>query len=614
MPPRARSASIASASGGTRRSSRVPPSPAPKPTPKPTPKKSAPPKKKRARSASVAIAEDDEDEEDFGEEDVKAKTGSKRKARSPSPATARTKKVVAPKPPKIKVPIPGINPLPTRYADPSAVQGLFDFEIPKIEGARTAFVFGNGDMGQHGLGTEDNVLCEIKRPRPQKWFEEAIAEKKEGWENGIADVVAGGMHTLAVDGLGRVWSWGINDNAALGRSTANVEATETTEAIESETLETQPMMVEGLQEEGFKAVRVAAGDSVSLAISELGEVRCWGSFRASEGLLGFGKDGESKTQLKPVELPNLGAHTIVQIATGDDHFLALTTKGEVFACGNGEQNQLGRKIVQRHKTAGLTPERLALRKIVLVGSGSYHSFAVDQKGHVYAWGLNSFGQSGVAEDDGGWSDIVASPTLVRALEPSEHDGARVVQIAGGVHHTVFLFSNGEVWACGRCDGHETGLGVQHPEMVANEERMQAALKERRERQTVEEEQLKKAGLEGEALMLKSAELAAQGVPLPNAHVPIPSRLTFPVEGTKIVQIASGTRHNFAVDKDGLVYAWGAGNTSQLGLGDEEEAETPTRVKSQKMEGFRVLQAATGGQHSLVVATRPAPVAVENGSA
>lgn len=41
------------------------------------------------------------------------------------------------------------------------------------------------------------------------------------------------------------------------------------------------MLVQGLQEEDFKAVRVAAGDSVSLAISDNGELRCWGSFRVS---------------------------------------------------------------------------------------------------------------------------------------------------------------------------------------------------------------------------------------------------------------------------------------------------------------------------------------------
>ena len=62
----------------------------------------------------------------------------------------------------------------------------------------------------------------------------------------------------------------INDNAALGRVTA-------VPGVEAEELETQPMLVEGLED--FNAVRVAAGDSVSLAISDNGELRCWGSFR-----------------------------------------------------------------------------------------------------------------------------------------------------------------------------------------------------------------------------------------------------------------------------------------------------------------------------------------------
>lgn len=46
------------------------------------------------------------------------------------------------------------------------------------------------------------------------------------------------------------------------------------------------MVVEGLEDEDFKAVRVAAGDSVSLALSDNGELRCWGSFRVSRRLVG----------------------------------------------------------------------------------------------------------------------------------------------------------------------------------------------------------------------------------------------------------------------------------------------------------------------------------------
>lgn len=71
----------------------------------------------------------------------------------------------------------------------------------------------------------------------------------------------------------------INDNAALGRVTSKPDVT-------SEELEATPMQVEqlGSDREPFNAVRVAAGDSVSLAISDRGELRAWGSFRVSPRL------------------------------------------------------------------------------------------------------------------------------------------------------------------------------------------------------------------------------------------------------------------------------------------------------------------------------------------
>ena len=110
---------------------------------------------------------------------------------------------------KVRVPVEGINPIPPLYPTPSTA---FDFLIPPLAEASTAprraFVFGNGDFGQHGLGVDEKVLCEIKRPRPQAWFEDKIEKKEAGWEGGIAGLECGGMHTLALDGLGRVWSWG----------------------------------------------------------------------------------------------------------------------------------------------------------------------------------------------------------------------------------------------------------------------------------------------------------------------------------------------------------------------------------------------------------------------
>lgn len=257
----------------------------------------------------------------------------------------------------------------------------------------------------------------------------------------------------------------------------------------------------------------------------------------------------------------------------------------------------------------MTPERLGLRNIVLVGSGSYHSFAVNSEGSVFSWGLNSFHQTGISDSLGGWQDTISSPTLVEPLEPSEHDGARVVQIEGGEHHSLFLFSNGEVWSCGRCDGHEVGLGPAHPSMIASRGREEAALVLRDARQEEEvgrleaERKAEATEMNGQDAAVLAAEAAALGVPLPNPYIPTPTLLSFP-DNTKIVQIAAASRHSFALSSTGKLYSWGVGFNAQLGLGELQEAEVPTEVTSDDLKGLRVLSVSTGG-HSIILACREA---------
>ena len=80
----------------------------------------------------------------------------------------------------------------------------------------------------------------------------------------------------------KVWSWGINDNASLGRPTNDVSDPDNPkETLEAEILETQPMVVQTLVDEKFRAVDVSAGDSVSVALGHDGDLRAWGSFRVS---------------------------------------------------------------------------------------------------------------------------------------------------------------------------------------------------------------------------------------------------------------------------------------------------------------------------------------------
>ena len=147
------------------------------------------------------------------------------------------------------------------------------------------FIFGTGDMGQIGLGPDQ--LDEIPRPKLHTWFEAQIeggklsGDRRSG-SGGFETVACGGMHTLAVDEGGRVWSWGINDNASLGRITADVpDPSNPPNTIPNEDLETVPHVLDSVTLDGFRAVQVAAGDSVSIAVSDKGQLRAWGSFRVS---------------------------------------------------------------------------------------------------------------------------------------------------------------------------------------------------------------------------------------------------------------------------------------------------------------------------------------------
>ena len=131
-------------------------------------------------------------------------------------------------------------------------------------------------------------------------FEEQIEDGKLARDpntpgGGLEAVAAGGMHTLTIDEGGRIRSWGINDNACLGRVTSDVLDADGN-VIENEALETVPFVIESLEKENFRAVSVAAGDSVSVAVSDKGEIRAWGSFRVGDGLtqLTLGKRRRSR--------------------------------------------------------------------------------------------------------------------------------------------------------------------------------------------------------------------------------------------------------------------------------------------------------------------------------
>lgn len=283
-----------------------------------------------------------------------------------------------------------------------------------------------------------------------------------------------------------------------------------------------------------------------------------------EGLLGFSSAQEK--QYKPIPILNLKSkpgdtEKFVDVAAGNDHVVVLTTHGNIYTWGTGERGQLGRKVLERHKINGTAPERIVIgartNRAVLVGAGNYASFAVDTDGTVWGWGANSTGQTGTGYVNPSTDREVHSPKKVLGLSAEELGGGeRVIQIAGGDDHTLFLTSQGRVFACGLSIGGQLGLADDD-----------VAFKDR-----------------------KSPDFLDRPV-----LVSMPEEL----EDDPVVQISAGTRTSMAITMDGALYMWGEGSQSELGAGDEEMLKVPT-VIVRKDRSWSAVMGSCGGQHALAL--------------
>ncbi|CUS06803.1 unnamed protein product [Tuber aestivum] len=387
---------------------------------------------------------------------------------------------------------------------------------------------------------------------------------------GIVAIAVGGMHGLALSYEGRVYSWGVNDQYALGRATTHTPLTrvvhsgddddsDSDEEVLLNPWESTPMLITGFPE-GTVITSIAAGDSISIAVTDTGRVYGWGTFRCADGILGFNE--RTSVQDVPVLLPT--PRNIIRVSIGTDHVLGLTKEGDVYGWGNGQQYQLGRRISERHRLTGLNPRQVSLPRcqVKYVATGSYHSFAITRDGKVWAWGLNQYGQCGICkpqctEED---STVIPVPTVVKSLA-----GYIIVRISAGEHHSTALTENGELLVWGRLDSGQLGIDPA-------------------------------------ALSVDDCVRDARGNPryLRTPHA---------VPGIRFSTIGCGTNHNIAISTEGQAFSWGFSGSYQTGLGPDadEGIMTPTRIENTATRGVRMTFAAAGGQFSILtgVPTEPA---------
>ncbi|KAI5284055.1 hypothetical protein KEM52_003107, partial [Ascosphaera acerosa] len=209
----------------------------------------------------------------------------------------------------------------------------------------------------------------------------------------------------------------------------------------------------------------------------------------------------------------------------------------------------------------LTPAPLPIavpkRRIVSVHAASNHAFAVERTGAVWAWGLNNYSQTGIADQAGEDDAGVPLPRRVAALRPH-----RMRALAGGSQFSIGLTADGKCLTWGRMDGSQ--IGVALADLPLDD----AAA-------------VKKDAMGKPRIMLRPAHVA--GIP------------------GEVACVAAGSDHSITVAKDGRAYAWGFNEGYRCAVGDDavDDVVEPHRIENKLMRDKTIVWAGAGGQFSLV---------------
>lgn len=246
-------------------------------------------------------------------------------------------------------------------------------------------------------------------------------------------------------------------------------------------------------------------------------------------------DNTTTQSSDPVQVTGLERFDTIAIAAGNAHSLALASNGEVIGWGWNFFGQLGDiSGTDRH-----TPVPVSWPveiDIIAIDAYGDHSLALASDGSVWAWGRNNAGQLGLGD-----TFDRSAPVRVAGL------GDRTITaIAAGSAHSLALDSEGSVWAWGRNSNGQLGDGTT---------------------------------------ARKTSPIQVPGV-------------------GSITAIGAGSDHSIAVGSGGAVWAWGRNQYGQLGDNTTSQRTTPVQVKGPDGDGSLtgIASVDAGAGHTLAVAS------------
>lgn len=382
-------------------------------------------------------------------------------------------------------------------------------------GATALLGCGYNSLGQVGLDTAgNNVFAPTSVPAQGALYGKTLTALATGF-----------THTLALCTDGSLAAWGDNNFGQLGCAHPESHSPSPVSVLLSGELHDKTV------------IAIAAGAEHCLALTSDGRVYAWG--RNNSGQLGTAT-GDRDLPTAVSTAGALAGESVIAIAAGTSHSLALTASGRLLAWGSDTNQQLGNGSFGSSTTPTAVNLAVAFpgERIVSLAAGSIHSLALGSGGHIYAWGSNASGQVG----NNGFIDV-DSPVLIDLPRT-------VVALDAGEAHSLALAIDGALYAWGANDRHQLGDGT-------------------------------------------SINLS---------RIPVAADLTgFGTDSA--VALAAGNAHSIVTTATGALFGWGDNYSSQLGSALPYTVERPTQLASGALAGANVVALPGGsrGNHSLVLA-------------
>ncbi|WP_373046602.1 Ig-like domain-containing protein [Vulgatibacter sp.] len=165
---------------------------------------------------------------------------------------------------------------------------------------------------------------------------------------------------------------------------------------------------------------------------------CWGT--NARGQIGISLPGDAiGGSMVPAPVY---ADTVTELTLGGSHSCAISTEGDTYCWGMGQEGALGNGTTVDQ----WTPMQIEGFDFVRISAGESHTCAIDSAGAAWCWGDNSLGNLGnAAERDG----VNLGDLLIPALEPSLVVGGHTFVEIDAANHTCGITTAGETW----CWGH-----------------------------------------------------------------------------------------------------------------------------------------------------------------